>query len=230
MKQSLRPRLLPILIGICLGCCYWLATRPVPLAPRQVAQLQAAHNVDQLILVGGTEGSRALFTMYEKRGAVWTEVLNTCAYIGKNGLGKEREGDGKTPVGVFHFTKAFGIAPDPGCPLPYTQVDATDYWVGDSTSPLYNQFASTRDGVTFKLDDSEHLIDYVKPYQYCLNISYNKEGTPGRGSAIFLHCYSDRRFTAGCVAIPEEAMQRVLRRLRPGCRLVIAALDDLSTY
>ena len=95
--------------------------------------------------------------------------------------------------------------------MPYTQVGREHYWVGDSASPLYNRFASSEDG-TFDRQQSERLIDYEKPYQYCLNISYNEEGTPGKGSAIFLHCYSDNSYTEGCIAIPEDAMKRILRR------------------
>ena len=219
-----------VLLAVILGYCAWLAYRPAPLTPQQVARLGVAHNVEQLILVGATGGSDALFAMYEKRGGLWWETYATHAYIGRNGLGKEREGDGKTPIGVFHFTKAFGIAPDPGCALGYTQVDDTHYWVGDEMSPLYNQFASTRDGASFGKAESEHIIDYATPYQYCLNISYNEGGTPGLGSAIFLHCYSSRTHTGGCVAIPEDGMRRVLRALKPGCRIVIAGMEDFGKF
>lgn len=219
-----------ILLVIILGFCAWLVSRPTTLTPQQVSRLEAAHNVDQLILIGGTGGSDALFAFYEKRGGLWRTVLTAPAYIGKNGLGKTREGDAKTPTGIFHFTKAFGIAPDPGCALGYTQVEDAHYWVGDGASPLYNRFADIRDGYVFDKAESEHLIEYTKPYQYCLNISYNENGTPGLGSAIFLHCYSNRSYTGGCVAIPEDDMRRVLRSLRPGCRLVIAALEDLDNF
>ena len=219
-----------LLCLIILGYCAWQASLPRALRPQQVARLEAAHNVDQLILVGVSEGSKALCSFYQKEGGIWREIFTAQAYVGKNGLGKTREGDGKTPLGIFHFTKAFGIAPDPGCALPYTQVDATHYWVGDNASPLYNQFTSTTDGADFDLRESEHIIDYGQPYQYCLNISYNEDGKPGLGSAIFLHCYSHNTSTAGCVAIPEEKMRELLRMVRPGCRIVIAALDTLANF
>jgi len=215
-----------------LGCCALpvLAHSQPPLTPEQVSCLNAANNVNQLVLVGATGGSDAQFTFYEKREGLWQEVFTSRAYIGKNGLGKEKEGDGKSPVGVFHFTKAFGIAPDPGCKLGYTQVDDTHYWVGDSKSPLYNQFVSTRDGVEFDKRESEHIVSYDKAYQYCLNISYNQDGKPGLGSAIFLHCYSSNPFTGGCVAIPEDDIRRLLRAIQPECKIVIAALKDLSKF
>ncbi len=222
--------LIAFLILEALAYFAWQAFRPVPLTPQQVSRLNVAKKADQLILVGATGGSRALFTLYEKKDDLWQEVFSANAYIGKNGLGKEREGDYKSPVGIFHFTKAFGIAPDPGCGIPYTQVDDSHYWVGDGASPLYNQFTSTKDGAAFDKGESEHIIEYTKPYQYCLNISYNEEGKPGLGSAIFLHCYSKKTYTGGCVAIPEENMRQLLRRIQPDCKIAIAGLTNLIKF
>ncbi len=223
-------KILVLVLLAAAGCLLWLAFKPGPLTPQEAARLKAAQSADQLVLVGATGGSDAILSFYEKNGGAWQEVFSRKAYIGKNGLGKEREGDAKTPVGAFHFTKAFGIAPDPGCPMGYVQVDDTHYWVGDGNSPLYNQFASTRDHDDFDKAESEHIIEYAKPYVYCLNISYNEQGKPGLGSAIFLHCYSQNTYTGGCVAIPEEDMRLLLRKVRPGCTIVIARLQDLKAY
>lgn len=208
----------------------WQAFKPMPLTPQQVSRLNVASSAEQLVLVGGTGGSNAVFSLYEKKDGLWKEVFTTNAFIGKNGLGKTREGDSKSPIGIFHFTKAFGIAPDPGCTMPYTQVDDTHYWVGDSSSILYNQFTTTKNGAVFDKNESEHIIEYTKPYQYCLNISYNEDGKPGLGSAIFLHCYSKNSYTGGCVAIPEDDMRQLLRRVQPGCKIVIASLKNLSSF
>lgn len=48
----------------------------------------------------------------------------------------------------------------------------------------YNEMVDITDYPDLDLTDSEHIVDYE--YQYCLNISFNEDGTPGRGSAIFL--------------------------------------------
>ena len=79
------------------------------------------------------------------------------------------------------------------------------------------------------LDDSEHIMDYTYQYQYCLNISYNADGTPGLGSAIFLHCLGDRKpYTGGCVAIPMEQMYFVMQHVSPDCVVVIDTLENLG--
>ena len=139
-----------------------------------------------------------------------------------------KQGDKTTPTGVFHYTMAFGIADDPGCPMGYTKVDETHYWAGNDDSPYYNTFVSTRDTTDFDPNDSEHLIDYTIPYQYCLDMGFNTERTPGRGSALFLHCYSKNQYTAGCVAIPQNYMAEVLRRLKPDTLIVIDRAEKLK--
>ena len=62
-----------------------------------------------------------------------------------------------------------------------------------------------------------------------MNISYNENGTPGLGSAIFLHCFGPAKpYTGGCVAIPVEQMRFVMQNVRPDCVVVIDALKTLS--
>ena len=144
--------------------------------------------------------------------------------------GKIREGDARTPVGVFGFNYAFGIAEDPGCALEYHQVDEDSYWSGDVREGYhYNEMVSIKDLPDLSLDDSEHIVDYTFQYQYCLNISYNADGTPGLGSAIFLHCLGPYKpYTGGCVAIPQEQMVKVMQNVREDCVVVIDSLWNLS--
>ena len=195
------------------------------------ADIKAAEDADQLVIVSGTKGSNANFYFYEKNSdGEWEEIISCPAYIGKKGWGKTREGDMKTPCGVYTFTMAFGINEDPGCVMGYTQVDDTHYWNGDSNSEKYNQFVSARDYNNFNKKDSEHIIDYSLAYKYCLNISYNEEGTPKKGSAIFLHCFTKNKFTGGCVAIPEEKMIEVLRHVKDSCVVVMDEAKNIKKY
>lgn len=200
-------------------------------SPEWVSHLKASENASQLAIVSGTHGSNAIFSLHEKDdGGIWREILSCHAYIGKKGWGKTREGDMKTPCGVFTFTEAFGILPDPGCMMGYTQASETHYWVGDSNSERYNKMTSASDYDSFSRKDSEHIIDYDLAYKYALNISYNIEGTPGKGSAIFLHCFTKNHYTAGCVAIPEDDMRTVLRNVKPGCVVVMDSHKNIKGY
>ena len=199
-------------------------------SPAWIANLNAAADAEQLAIVSGTHGSNARFSLHEKVDGEWREIISCPAFIGKKGWGKTKEGDMKTPKGIYTFTMAFGIKEDPGCQMEYTQVDNSHYWVGDSSSEYYNQFVSTRDYDDFNKNDSEHIIDYDLAYKYCLNISYNDDGTPGKGSAIFLHCQTKNKFTAGCVAIPEEAMITVMKNVKAGCVVVMDSSKNIKNY
>ena len=208
--------------------------QPVVDSPAWVVALPAAQEADQLFVVAGMgmDLTTATISLHQKdENGVWKQLLSTPGFVGKNGLCLDkdhREGCGQTPIGVYHFNKAFGIAADPGCALPYVQVDDNTYWSGDP-GEHYNERVDIRDCPNLLLDDSEHIVDYEYQYQYCLNISFNEEGTPGRGSAIFLHCFGPLKpYTGGCVAVPENIMKLIIKTVRPDCVVVIDTFANMN--
>ena len=203
-------------------------------SPEWVANLPAAQDADQLFVVAamGMDKTTAYITMHQKdENGVWKQILSTPGFVGRNGMcfdADRAEGCGQTPIGVYHFNKAFGIAADPGCALPYIQVDDNIYWSGDPDRH-YNKMVDIRDVPDLVMDDSEHIVDYEYQYQYCLNISFNEEGTPGRGSAIFLHCFGPAKpYTGGCVAVPENIMRMIMQQVLPECVVVIDTFENLG--
>lgn len=207
-------------------------------SPDWVVELAASldENVSQLFVVGGMgmDLTTATVSMHEKDEAGnWKQLLTTPGFIGKNGLCKDsehKEGCGQTPIGVYIFNKAFGIADDPGCQMDYTRVDENLYWSGDDREGMhYNEMIDIRDLPNLDMTNSEHIIDYDYQYQYCLNISFNENGEAGRGSAIFLHCFGSKNpYTGGCVAIPENMMKLVMQNVREDCVVIIDTMDNLS--
>ena len=204
-------------------------------SPDWVANLDAAASSDQMLIVAAFNetATDAWVSLHEKqKDGTWQMVMTSPGFIGKNGLGKTKEGDAKTPTGVFRFNRAFGIADDPGCKIPYVKVDQDTYWSGDPREGFhYNELVSIKDLPELDLasGDSEHIIDYTYYYQYCLNISYNEAGTPGLGSAIFLHCFGPvKPFTGGCVAIPEDHMKYVMQHVDENTAVVIDTYEALS--
>ena len=161
----------------------------------------------------------------------WQMVMSTPGFIGFDGLGATNESNTLTPVGTYHFDAAFGIAPNPGCAISYTQVTDDLYWSGDTREGMqYNKMVSIKDYPDLDTSASEHLIDFTRDYQYCLNIDYNKECIPGGGSAIFLHCFGSRDpYTGGCIAIPEDQMLVVMQYVKPNCIVVIDSLENLGS-
>ncbi len=214
------------LVFTLLSCTAASAEEPVP-SPSWAAAIGDALGCGQLAVVAALDGAHALFSLHERdtEGA-WHVLLSTQAYIGQNGLGKERLGDKKTPAGFFTLDTAFGIMDDPGSVLPYHAVTEYDYWSGDAYCH-YNRMVSLRDEPALDTGASEHLIDMAPQYHYCLNIGYNPDGDPDAGAAIFLHCMKPgKEYTSGCVAIPEEDMIEVLRHVGTNCMI---ALSDLAS-
>lgn len=184
-----------------------------------VAKWKVAQKTNQLIVVKAS-GSTATVTMHQRNSSgVWKQIMSTSGYVGRNGIGKTSEGDGKTPTGTFSIGRAFGVNSSPGTKINYTKINSTHYWVDDSDSKYYNQFVSTLD-VTHDWSSAEHLIKYPTAYAYALHIKYNPQNIPGKGSAIFLHCISGTG-TSGCVAIPEANMKYVLKHLKSNAKIVI---------
>ena len=212
-------------------------TKAKDLSPEWVRNLSEAKDpgTTQLLIVAasGMNKTTAKVSMHERdEDGDWIQILSVDGYVGKNGMVKDserKEGCGKTPIGVYYFTTAFGIADDPGCKIPYIKVTKDLYWSSDMREGMhYNEMVSINDYPNLDKKNSEHLIDYTKAYQYCLNISFNEECTPGRGSAIFLHCTGNNKYTAGCVAVPKDTMVKIMKRVDPFCVVVIDTKDNLG--
>ena len=187
----------------------------------RVSGLAAAAQTDQIVLVEYSGGSNATLSVHEKKDGLWRQLMETPAYVGKNGIGKTVEGDKKTPSGTYNLTTPFGNLPDPGAAQPYTKVTKYHYWCGSSSSRYYNQLVDSRVTGRRVTSSDEHLINYGSTYNYCMFIDYNSAGTPHKGSCIFLHCFSNNKYTAGCVAISQEAMKQIVQWARSGAKIVI---------
>lgn len=166
---------------------------------------------------------RASLAAWRRTAHGWQQSLApVAAVLGRNGLappGGKLEGDGRTPRGVYPLGTSFGYGDSSPGAMPYRQATAADYWVDDPASPDYNTWVRDRPAArTF-----EHMRRDDDLYKYGLVIEYNVAPVvPGRGSAIFLHLWSGPFVpTAGCVALAEADLLRLLAWLDPAGRPVI---------
>lgn len=196
---------------------------------------------DQLFIVAATgmDKTTATVSMHERDSdGNWKQVLSTPGYVGESGLCKDEDhNEGVdfcyTPIGTYKFNKAFGIADDPGCKgFDYVKVDDDTYWSGDDREGMhYNEMVSIKDFPDLNLENSEHIVECEYEYQYCLNISFNEDAVPGKGSAIFLHCFGlTCPYTGGCVSVPEYTMIQVLQRVKPDCVVIIDTEENLAKH
>ena len=166
--------------------------------------------------------------MIGRAGAAWGLGLHAA----QPGVQK-REGDGRAPAGVFAIGTAFGYAAGANTTLPYTAMQASHYCIDVNESPLYNRIvdanavgAEAIKGSTEPMRRDIHA-DGDQRYRLGFVIEHNVEARPGAGSCIFAHLWkSPTDATAGCTAMDDAVMARLLSWLQPAQRPVFALLPE----
>jgi D-alanyl-D-alanine dipeptidase/L,D-peptidoglycan transpeptidase YkuD (ErfK/YbiS/YcfS/YnhG family) len=191
--------------------------------PAALAKLEPGTKQALVVAAEPAGGYKTHLTAWEYDENGWRQAFDRlAAVIGRGGLaasGEKREGDGKTPAGIYSLGTAFGYGENFAGAMPYRQATADDYWVDDPLSPLYNQWVQGRPAARsferMKRDDD--------CYKYGIVVEYNtRPVTAGLGSAIFVHVWrGPDEPTAGCVALAEGDLVRLLAWLDPGKRPVI---------
>jgi len=154
----------------------------------------------------------------EKNLNNWHKVFEPMdAVIGSNGFAnpdEKREGDGKTPSGIFPLKIAFGYQELIKSKMPYRQILSDDIWVDDIDAEDYNQWTKINQTKATSYERMKRTDDL---YKYGIVIGYNTDPVIyGKGSAIFLHVWKDKNSpTTGCVAVSEENMFKLLQWLDP---------------
>jgi L,D-peptidoglycan transpeptidase YkuD (ErfK/YbiS/YcfS/YnhG family) len=133
----------------------------------------------------------------------------------------KKEGDWKTPCGVFALGGAYGysanIQKHPN--LPYHQIIPGDLWVEDSQSPKYNQFIALGRPANsdwerrqqMRLNDPAHSLKLFIDHNAAPDIQ------PGAGSSIFFHIWraNGGKPTAGCTAMAKDHLQEIIAWVDP---------------
>ncbi len=165
----------------------------------------------------------AELSVYQAMDGKYNKIFTCPALIGKNGAGKQSEGDTKTPLGTWEIGGAYGLKDDPGCKVPFTKITDDMYWCATgSNGKKYNQLLRYAEDPDNDYSEDEHLADYPIRYAYLLDMGYNKVGAPYAGNAIFLHCWKDENTpTGGCVAVSEESMISILQTVTPGTAVTV---------
>lgn len=191
----------------------------------------------QLIIVttGSWTGIKARLYCFERTDAGWIGQLRPFdAVVGKEGMAwdgelksvagegpEKREGDGKSPAGVFSLLHAMGHAarPPDNVVFPYERIQPDMHCIDDAGSLYYNRIVcesmlGPKPGEHWK--SSEQLSRMKEEYRWLIVVDYNRrDPKPGAGSCIFLHLWrSPDKGTAGCTAISEEALLALLQWLR----------------
>jgi L,D-peptidoglycan transpeptidase YkuD (ErfK/YbiS/YcfS/YnhG family) len=179
---------------------------------------------EQIIFATNKDPSSFLVTIHavERTDGVWHLVFpkftGSIGEMGFAAVDEKREGDGKSPSGIFPLGFAFGYDPSVETKMPYRQAIDDDFWVDDVNSEDYNKWVKGEPNAAswekMKRDDDQ--------YKYGVVIEYNMHPiVKGKGSAIFLHVWNDGDSTLGCVAMSEEMILRMLEWLDPAKKPLI---------
>lgn len=220
-----------------------------PAAPRPQSATTLLAAARQLVVVTTPDWNSVAGTLRTfarpRAGAPWTEAPRGGAgvvsiVVGKSGTAWDpavvgpvpgpvkKEGDGRSPAGVFALGAAFGFAPRADAAwlkLPYTEVTPTLECVDDAASRAYNTLADR--GTSDAAWTSSEKMRQVSPeYHWGVVVEYNtRPVVPGRGSCIFLHIGgSGGRGTAGCTAMAEPALKAVMGWLDPAAAPVLVQM------
>jgi D-alanyl-D-alanine dipeptidase len=146
----------------------------------------------------------------------------------------KKEGDGKSPAGIFDLGTAFGYSdqPLPGLKLPYLTLTESIECVDDVNSKFYNRIVD-RSAVAADWNSSEHMRDTGESYRWGIVVDFNgtvaehnqQAPEPGGGSCVFLHIWHNHsQGTAGCTAMSQINLETLLTWLDPKRRPLLLQL------
>jgi len=162
-----------------------------------------------------------------RSGLAWGRGLNPPSSSGP----QKKEGDGRSPAGIFHLTYAFGYAPAEEVreiKLPYIQCTSSVECVDDTNSSFYNIMVDRRSvaKVDWKSSEKMHMSD--GEYELGVFVAHNSSPTePGAGSCVFLHIWKEPGHpTSGCTAMSKGGIESLLGWLDARAQPVLVQLPQ----
>lgn len=179
-------------------------------------------------------------------GGPWMEVGRPIpAVVGREGYGwgrglhgsgrppghegpSKREGDGRSPAGVFAIGEAYGYASAiEGLSLPYTTATSALRCVDDPASKHYNRIVNEHEAHQ-DWKSAEHMRRKDDLYAITIVVEHNtRQREPGGGSCIFIHSWIDEDTgMSGCTAMAPSSLEAVATWLEPGAAVLVALPQD----
>jgi len=208
--------------------------------------LSRLQNAREAIVVTTPDWNSSSGTLqrYERNHKRWKPVGDSIpVVIGTSGMGwaseflpkdqapdgpVKKEGDGRSPAGVFKIGAAFGyddVKPD-WLKLPYIPLTSATECVDDATSEYYNSVVDRTNVANAGWNSSEKMRQ-IGAYRWGVIVDQNPERQRGAGSCIFLHTWKGLgSSTAGCTAMDQGQLEKVMTWLNPADRPVMVTLPE----
>ena len=202
-----------------------------------------------VVLTDNWASTTGVLHAFERIGATanWKERgPGVVVVAGKNGLGQGRglvrpdfkrvpdkkEGDDRAPAGIFRLSSAFGYAPARSAAwvkLPYLALSKQVEGIDDPKSRYYNKLMDRSKFAKVDWRSSEQMRRDDIRYKWGVVVEHNPAAIPGAGSCIFLHIWkSSSVLTAGCTAMPERDLVRLLRWLDPARHPILVQMPRVA--
>lgn len=167
--------------------------------------------------------------LYERKksNTAWKLADSFAIVVGRNGLAKDhrssisfnnlptkKEGDGKSPAGIFPLGIVFSYHDLKGIKMPFKQVDTLCHCVDDTASSYYNTLI-VADTAKHPYNSFEYMKRNDDFYEYGVWVLYNSHPVvAGSGSCIFIHIWKDEHNgTTGCTAMTKENILKLIHWL-----------------
>ena len=222
-----------------LGLAWGIAALAGESAGEPTGSDDPVRGAQQLVLVttGGWDENQGILRRFERPddSTQWREVAAFPVSIGRNGSAwgtglhaagdqdegpRKREGDGRSPAGVFALGTAFGYADTVASGLPYQAMTRDDWCMDVPASPYYNRIVDARQvGAAAVAGSSEPMrLDLHRngnpSYRLGFVIEHNPDNVAQGGSCIFAHLWrKPGETTAGCTAMADADMEAMLEWL-----------------
>ena len=150
-----------------------------------------------------------------RTGLAWGSGLHAVPQSTEGGI--KKEGDGRSPAGIFSLMNAFGYAAAntmTALKIPYEHCTESLRCVDDAVSPDYNRIlqepkggAPWKSAELMKRDDEQYRLGVVVAHNQSPRVA-------GAGSCIFLHIWKEPGApTSGCTAMASGDIETVVRWL-----------------
>lgn len=167
--------------------------------------------------------------------------------IGKNGLANnsladkpielsnKKEGDLKTPEGIFQIVSLFSYQDDITTQyIPHFTITDSLLWVDDSDSYYYNLLIDSNVVPDTNYKSAERMLRTDGLYKYGMVTDYNYyNAVPKAGSAIFIHIWRNSHTgTEGCIAFDEATLLDIIKHLNQvqSASILITTLERYNNY
>jgi D-alanyl-D-alanine dipeptidase len=196
----------------------------------QPEDLNQKFETSQLIVVKSDSWNKieGKMTVYEYKNGRWNLVMNDIPIVtGRTGMAwakglhmdqlnsgiLKKEGDGKSPAGIFRLSGLFGYQ-DIRSKMNSLKVNERTFCVDDSKSDYYNQIVNT-DTLKKDWDSAETMLMKSDVYKFGIFVDYNVNPAKAQaGSCIFMHIWSGSNSpTAGCTAMKERDILKLINFL-----------------